>query len=1085
MKPFKHFSHFAMLALLCVTGIMSLPQQAVAALKVTKPKVTISTYSSLGEKDTWVLFCEGYETLITTDSNGNTQVYAKPASEVGLLKSDTYLVELPAGVEWNRVIICGGKEFGTTNGTFKLTMEGGRVSDIILGGMTEATRIIGNAELWITRGTVNYIQAGVVAGNTPLNGKVTINIGGLNYTGVKSIDLGKDDDQKSRTNLFINNDCNFYAKAACLEIDDVEGCDGFMIFEADRQNCMVYGGANPKIPSKGTTKASATAYTVTCENVGCIDLDDVLTIGTYSKLNITSCGGWGTDQPLPARATIAEHQHVEYITKPATCTEEAEYVSTCDVCWTALDPSPELQASIPALGHNIVSDARIEPTCDSEGLTAGSHCDRCGYVQQAQAPIAATGHSWGSSMRLSTCAGTSYLRICGTCNMVSSFGLDNSHDWIAAVTVVPKKGQLLTEDQVKINNLAKFNRKATCTRDGLQMYYCRNCIMVKSEVVERYNHSQLTHHDEVAATCTEPGCEEYWSCNKCSLKFKSTDVDDVSKRFTNLAAASIAPTGHVYGEQESHVKNNDTHYSDATCTEPAKYYQSCANCGLISNHLFFNGRAATGHTYRIKSIDYRSPYDPENGILTIECLNPGCHKEWNEFQFSIQGSVGLNAQGSPTEGYWYKSKLVETIERPTCVEGRGIYEVSVNYLGQLMRQRYENFIRPCGYVHNFGNDGVCHEQHYQMKYKGSDQTVISKDGLGNIYYVEDKEGNLIADNTVYSCPGVAYIIEPKQVNFRRGIAGAYIDPEDFSLMGYTDYDVTYYNTQQSFLDALHLPENEFYAGTFFDYDLTASSPLISTENLVDLDVHGHDMNFSLADATAYTGCTDIMLKSLSYSRNFANTNWQALYVPFAIPVATLEAAGLQVARLNDTHMYDDDEDGVWERSTIEFLRLKSGTVKANTPYVVRALTTGLKHLDLTDVELNKAENAAIDCSTTEQTFTFRGTYNGVSGANMVAGNYYAFTGGSLKQAASASASLSPQRWYMEITNRDGSPVQYLAPQIRTMVDGIFIDDEPLETGIETATAADTENRVYTLDGRRITDLKPGFYVNNGHKVVIR
>ena len=47
-----------------------------------------------------------------------------------------------------------------------------------------------------------------------------------------------------------------------------------------------------------------------------------------------------------------------------------------------------------ALGHNKVTDARVEPTCTTTGLTEGSHCSRCGLVYVAQQVIAKLGHDY-------------------------------------------------------------------------------------------------------------------------------------------------------------------------------------------------------------------------------------------------------------------------------------------------------------------------------------------------------------------------------------------------------------------------------------------------------------------------------------------------------------------------------------------------------------------------------------------------------------------------------------------------------------------------------------------------------------------
>ena len=47
-----------------------------------------------------------------------------------------------------------------------------------------------------------------------------------------------------------------------------------------------------------------------------------------------------------------------------------------------------------ALGHQIVIDEAVAPTCQSEGLTEGQHCSRCGAVIVAQQTVPAGQHSY-------------------------------------------------------------------------------------------------------------------------------------------------------------------------------------------------------------------------------------------------------------------------------------------------------------------------------------------------------------------------------------------------------------------------------------------------------------------------------------------------------------------------------------------------------------------------------------------------------------------------------------------------------------------------------------------------------------------
>ena len=79
---------------------------------------------------------------------------------------------------------------------------------------------------------------------------------------------------------------------------------------------------------------------------------------------------------------------------------------------------------------------------------------------------------------------------------------------------------------------------------------------------------------------------------------------------------------------------------------------------------------------------------------------------------------------------------------------------------------------------------------------------------------------------------------------------------------------------------------------------------------------------------------------ITYTRNFTHTGWQALYVPFDIPYDAISDK-FDVAELNNFHQYDDNNDGGFDRTELEVLRLKAGsTIEHHTPYVIRAKETG-------------------------------------------------------------------------------------------------------------------------------------------------
>lgn len=247
----------------------------------------------------------------------------------------------------------------------------------------------------------------------------------------------------------------------------------------------------------------------------------------------------------------------------------------------------------------------------------------------------------------------------------------------------------------------------------------------------------------------------------------------------------------------------------------------------------------------------------------------------------------------------------------------------------------------------------------------------------------------------------------------------------------------------------------------------------------------NDSDFiEIADGTAYSRVEDITT-NVKYTRSFGSTAWQSFYVPFSIPVEKLKEYGLTVAELNDTHQWDFDGDGIADSTRVEFFTLSSASTLANHPYLIKADEAFDLTLELSDVELKSAEENSLDCSSTKQMFTFCGTYTGVSGADMYNNNYYAMAGGSLKRVSGPGVSLKPQRWYLKIENRNGTPVKYFAPTIRISIDGI--DGEPDATGLSSVICREEDNVIYGLDGVRqdASRLTKGLYIQNGQKVIVR
>lgn len=227
---------------------------------------------------------------------------------------------------------------------------------------------------------------------------------------------------------------------------------------------------------------------------------------------------------------------------------------------------------------------------------------------------------------------------------------------------------------------------------------------------------------------------------------------------------------------------------------------------------------------------------------------------------------------------------------------------------------------------------------------------------------------------------------------------------------------------------------------------------------------------------------------VEYIRQFHNTNWQAIYIPFDISVNNLNNQ-FDVACLNNIHQYDDNNDGVPERTDLEvFIMQPSEIIKANTPYLIRAKEPGVFTMVASQATIHPLQSNSLDCSSVSYRYIFNGTYNEISGPEMLYAMFYAMSQGVLCQAGSESAFLSPFRWYMKVINRIADKNSY-APKFLNIVD-MSSSETTGFLPIDSADAVSTQTGfIYDLNGRLIrTDgnlqaLPKGFYILNGKKVV--
>lgn len=242
--------------------------------------------------------------------------------------------------------------------------------------------------------------------------------------------------------------------------------------------------------------------------------------------------------------------------------------------------------------------------------------------------------------------------------------------------------------------------------------------------------------------------------------------------------------------------------------------------------------------------------------------------------------------------------------------------------------------------------------------------------------------------------------------------------------------------------------------------------------------------FELADGEAYTLANGAEVGELNYARNFGGTNWTTWYVPFELKLTPELCQKYAFSRINNVHQYDDNNDGVADRTIVESFNQAEGvTLKANYPYLVRALTDADKKMTitLTEVELANAESKHIDCMSVDHTYTFTGTYNEMGEGGTEANSPLSLFDYSDGNMWLNFHSLPAQRHYLVITPRDGS-TPTLAPA-RVMLQ--VIGDETV-TGIVNLYGRDKRSaETYDLSGRRVGSNQRGLLIKNGQKVLVK
>ena len=248
------------------------------------------------------------------------------------------------------------------------------------------------------------------------------------------------------------------------------------------------------------------------------------------------------------------------------------------------------------------------------------------------------------------------------------------------------------------------------------------------------------------------------------------------------------------------------------------------------------------------------------------------------------------------------------------------------------------------------------------------------------------------------------------------------------------------------------------------------------------DVQANPKQLFLTGNNFYLQDSQIDGADVSFTRDFS-TNWEAIYLPFSLKYEDWKD-DFEVARINGIHQYDKNDDGRIDKTELEFVKMTDdeSVIYPNTPYLIKAKKAGEKTLSVENTTVYKADVNQIECSTTTEKFIFRGNYKRIISLVIKTEGYYIIENGQLSN--NSVYSLTPYRWYMKRENRNsayGINNNNTAKEISIRVVG----EET--TGIANIQHASPNTQTYDLNGRKVNEnnLKPGIYVKNGKKFVIK
>ena len=244
------------------------------------------------------------------------------------------------------------------------------------------------------------------------------------------------------------------------------------------------------------------------------------------------------------------------------------------------------------------------------------------------------------------------------------------------------------------------------------------------------------------------------------------------------------------------------------------------------------------------------------------------------------------------------------------------------------------------------------------------------------------------------------------------------------------------------------------------------------------------------DNAPYDSPVDFTAPTLNYIRNYLGADqWQAVYVPFETQATDWIDNGITVASINNFHEYEK-KDGSGYETVLEVKKATSGEFEANTPYLLRTKDSGSKTITITNAKLHKASSETYYCMSMTRKYDFTGIYTRQSGLGQDGSSVavYALNKQGLIAPLNPSTEVGAQRWYLTVSNRNGSNMSQASKSRSINIDEVGEGATTAIKGIQVITNNEADNTslngIYDLQGRKLSkEPTHGIYIKNGKKYV--